>query len=162
MERVERVCDRLLVFKMNEKETVLEKPILEKVQIPSPLRESFIIFVFIVANLITNLWELGDYGLILRLIFVFGTFLFGGWVKKYADIKINAVIEKLGLRDNEIRVLKDIKVKLESEIEKLTDRLTNMSVGNVPSFINTALDNTKDVLRNEIEKKIDNSDLSIS
>lgn len=102
--------------------TVIPAPVQ---QISSALKEAGYQYVALLLILISNLWTSGDWQTIGSLALAYAVFLFAGWVKKIAELKINELIAQSGIKDKEILILKEVKVKLESEIKNLVDKLNN-------------------------------------
>lgn len=159
MERVNRICNEFLkVYYMNEA-NIESKPKQDvKVEPSTALKEVAMQYIAIIIILISNLWQGGDWQTILTLALAYAVFLFTGWIKKLGEVKINEILAKSGLKDKEILILKEVRIKLESEVERLTKQLTDLSLGNIPQLMDKVTDNLVNSMPNKEEK----NDLIIS
>ena len=123
MERVDKICNDFLKhqkkrIKMSEKKE--PTPI---TNVASALKEAGYQYIALLLILISNLWGTGDWNTIGSLALAYAVFLFAGWVKKIAEVKISELIAQSGIKDKEILLLKEIKIKLEAEVKNLVDKL---------------------------------------
>lgn len=141
MERVNKICDEFLkVYCMNENKIEVKVDPEAKVETSTALKEVGMQYIAILIILISNLWQEGDWETIITLALAYAVLLFTGWIKKLGEVKINEVLAKSGLKDKEILILKEVRIKLESEVERLTRQLTDLSLGNIPQVMDRVMD----------------------
>lgn len=141
MERINKICDEFLkVYCMNENKIEVKVDPEAKVETSTALKEVGMQYIAILIILISNLWQGGDWETIITLALAYAVLLFTGWIKKLGEVKINEVLAKSGLKDKEILILKEVRIKLESEVERLTRQLTDLSLGNIPQVMNRVMD----------------------
>lgn len=141
MERVNKICDEFLkVYCMNENKIEVKVDPEAKVETSTALKEVGMQYIAILIILISNLWQRGDWETIITLALAYAVLLFTGWIKKLGEVKINEVLAKSGLKDKEILILKEVRIKLESEVERLTRQLTDLSLGNIPQVMDRVMD----------------------
>lgn len=141
MERVNKICDEFLkVYCMNENKIEVKVDPEAKVETSTALKEVGMQYIAILIILISNLWQGGDWETIITLALAYAVLLFTGWIKKLGEVKINEVLAKSGLKDKEILILKEVRIKLESEVERLTRQLTDLSLGNIPQVMDRVMD----------------------
>lgn len=141
MERLNKICDEFLkVYCMNENKIEVKVDPEAKVETSTALKEVGMQYIAILIILISNLWQGGDWETIITLALAYATLLFTGWIKKLGEVKINEVLAKSGLKDKEILILKEVRIKLESEVERLTRQLTDLSLGNIPQVMDRVMD----------------------
>ena len=130
MERIDKICndffntmkEKMITMETDEKKE--PKPLEQAItQVSNSLKEAGLQYVALLLILISNLWSTGQWELIVSLALAYAVFLFAGWVKKIAELKINELIAQSGLKDKEILILKEVKSKLEAQIESLVDKL---------------------------------------
>lgn len=92
------------------------------------LQEYAFLYISLLLILLSNFYPSGDWSLFISLAIALAVLLFSGWVKKMAEIKINEILVKSGLKDKEIATLKEVKTKLESEIQKLVEMLNVITI----------------------------------
>lgn len=115
-------------FRIAEEAQIMEKnESIEKKPLTRSLEESVWQYIALVLILFSNFYNTGDWKTFWSLVIAFAVFIFSGWVKKMAELKIGELIAQTGLKDKEILKLKEIRAKLESEIKRLSEKLTDLS-----------------------------------
>ena len=188
MERVNNVCDKLLeMFKMSEKQLKTDNETnkenddfsginLDQSKIPKPLKDAFVIYIFICMNLSWVLWDLQDIGLTMRILFIVGSVLLGGWLRQSTDQVVKPYVKKISdqFKDNFETRKENSKVKQENDIliqnnsnlkntlSNLVNYLTAFSTGDTEKLVKNNIRRCKWKLFQKVEKKMNDSELSIS
>lgn len=108
---------------MSDKKTIIEAAFQS-----NAFKEAGFQYFLLILIIASNLYDAIGWNEILALAFSLAVFLFGGWLKKIAELKIDEILKVGERKDAEILALKEIKIKLQSEVDKYAEFLTKKQI----------------------------------
>jgi len=108
--------------------SVAKPNVIEQAFKSTAFKEAGYQYFLLILIIVSNLWDTVGWSEIIALGLSLAIFLFGGWLKKIAELKIDEILRVAERKDAEILALKEIKIKLQGEVDKYVEQLTRAQI----------------------------------